>query len=182
MKTNMTAPITGLTMGLAMSLTLVTAATAFGEDMHQHGVMISDAWSRETTPGARVGGGYLTITNHGMKDDRLVAVAAAHAGKVEVHTMTMKDDVVVMRPVENGLTIPAGDAVKLAPGGEHLMFMKLSHPHVADEPFEATLSFEHAGEKVVVFDVLSMRESMARMVDTDDHHHSTDHSKEHHNQ
>ena len=89
--------------------------------------------------------------------------------------MTMNNDVMIMRPLDDGLVIAAGATVKLAPGGEHLMFMQINQPHVVDEPFEVALVFEHAGEKVVSFEVLSMRDSMDRMAgandlgDTDSH-------------
>lgn len=160
---------------MALGAMLCASPLAGAENNHPHAMMITDAWSRETTPAARVGGGYLTIANNGMDDDRLIAVTAPHAGKTEVHTMTMKDDVMVMRPLENGLVIAAGETVRLAPGGAHLMFMKLNQPHVAGEPFEATLTFETAGETTVIFDVLSMRESMERAAQSEAKNHHGDH-------
>ena len=68
----------------------------------------------------------------------------------------------VMRPLDDALTIPAGETVHLEPGGLHLMFLQLNQPHVVNQPFEVTLTFENAGEIVVSFDVLSMRDSMER--------------------
>ena len=59
----------------------------------------------------------------------------------------MDDDVMIMRPVSDGLVIPAGETVQLAPSGYHLMFMQLNQPHIVDEPFTATLIFERAGER-----------------------------------
>ena len=108
---------------LAVGMMLMVAPLAVADKKHHHGLMISDAWSRVTTPTAKVGGGYLTIANHGMRDDRLIAVRSDHAGKAEVHTMTMNNDVMIMRPLDDGLVIAAGATVKLAPGGAHLMFM-----------------------------------------------------------
>ena len=155
---------------LALSTLLSTSAVA--EDAaHSHGLMIADAWSRVTTPTAKVGGGYLTITNQGHHDDKLLAVASDHAERAEVHMMMMDDDVMIMRPVSDGLVIPAGETVQLAPSGYHLMFMQLNQPPIVGEPFTATLVFERAGEKIVAFDVLSMRDSMKRaaMSEGDDH-------------
>ena len=150
---------------LALGTLLSAAVFSHAEDKshhHHHGLMISDAWSRVTTPGAKVGGGYLTITNKGQHDERLLSIAAPHASRAEVHTMLMQDDVMVMRPLEGHLTIAAGETVHLAPGGLHLMFMQLNQPHVVDEPFEVTLTFARAGDKTVQFEVLSMRDSMER--------------------
>ena len=160
---------------LAVGMMLMVAPLAVADKKHHHGLMISDAWSRVTTPTAKVGSGYLTIANHGMRDDRLIAVRSDHSGKAEVHTMTMNNDVMIMRPLDDGLVIAAGATVKLAPGGAHLMFMQINQPHVVDEPFEVTLVFEHAGEKVVSFEVLSMRDSMDRMDETKKDHAHDDH-------
>ena len=57
--------------GLAVASLLVFSITAHAEGMH--GLMVTDGWSRETTANARVGGGYLTIMNHGEQADRLLS-------------------------------------------------------------------------------------------------------------
>ena len=41
--------------------------------------------------------------------------------------MEVKNGIMTMHPVEGGIKIPAGETVTLAPGGYHLMFIKLKH-------------------------------------------------------
>ena len=84
-------------------------------------LVITQAWSRATPSGAKIGGGYLTIENKGSAPDRLVGGSADIAGKVEVHEMAMNNGVMTMRPLDKGLAIDPGKTVKLAPGGYHLM-------------------------------------------------------------
>ena len=152
-----------LLIGLTAGLTLGLSTPVFADDMHHGaGLMVKDAWSRVTTPGAKVGGGYLTLHNGGEMDDRLLSVSAPHAGKTEIHSMIMQDDVMIMRPVDEALTIEAGGMLSLEPGGLHLMFMQLEAPHVVGEPLTAVLTFDHAGDVEVEFEVLSMRHSMER--------------------
>ena len=50
-----------------------------------------------------------------------------------------------MRPAPEGLAIPAGEIVELAPGGFHLMLMGLDMPLVAGERLPLTLIFNSAG-------------------------------------
>ena len=119
------------------------------------------------------------VINQSDHDDVLLSVSAQHAARAEVHSMTLQDDVMVMRPIDGGLPIPAGERVMLAPGGLHLMFTQLNKPHVVGEPFEATLNFANAGEKVVSFDVLSMKESMARATMNDGEGHGDHHGSDH---
>jgi copper(I)-binding protein len=57
----------------------------------------------------------------------------------------MKDGVMIMRPVEGGLEIPAGEMVELKPGGVHIMFMAVSDPFDEGESVPVTLEFEKAG-------------------------------------
>ena len=106
---------------------------------------ISTPWTRATPPGAANGGGFVTITNTGTTDDRLVGAASPIARKVELHTMEIVDGVMKMRPVEGGIPVPAGETVKLAPGGEHIMFMGLDAPIEAGSLVPVTLTFEKAG-------------------------------------
>ncbi len=117
------------------------------------GIAVSDAWSRAMPPGARVAGGFMTIRNGGDQDDRLLSLSSPAAGSVDVHEMREVDGVMQMRPLVDGLVIPAGGEVVLKPGGYHLMFMQPVQPFQEGDTVTATLVFEHAGEQQVEFDV-----------------------------
>jgi periplasmic copper chaperone A len=106
---------------------------------------ITDLWTRATPPKAPTAGGYLTIENAGDAPDRLVAVASPLTGHVELHQMSMKDGTMIMRPAENGIEIPAGQTVTLAPGGFHIMFMGLKSAFAEGEKVPVVLTFEKAG-------------------------------------
>src|SRR5947207_10623927 len=97
------------------------SAGAHAQEVRAGDLVISQAWSRATPGGAKIGGGYLTIENRGAAPDRLVGASADVADKVQIHEMAMKDGVMSMRPLDKGVTIEPGKTVKLAPGGYHLM-------------------------------------------------------------
>jgi hypothetical protein len=59
----------------------------------------------------------------------------------------------IMRPLDDGLTIPPGDSVTLAPGGNHLMFIAINAPFRNDDRVSATLNFEKAGKIDTIFEV-----------------------------
>jgi copper(I)-binding protein len=107
---------------------------------------LSGAFTRATLPNAPVGGGYVTITNNGTDADRLIGAESVFSPDVQVHEMAVIDDVMQMSQLPDGLEIPAGETVTLAPGGLHLMFMQISQPFVEGETVPVTLTFEHAGE------------------------------------
>ena len=116
-------------------------------------LVITQAWSRATPGGAKVGGGYLTITNNGSTPDRLIGGSAEVAAKVQTHEMSMNNGVMTMRPLEKGLVIEPGKTVKLSPGGIHLMLLDLKGPLKRGEKVPVTLEFEKAGKVSVMFDV-----------------------------
>src|ERR1700755_2553818 len=93
-------------------LTCLFAAATRAEESKPGDLVITQAWSRATPNGAKIGSGYLTIENKGAAPDRLVGVSADVAGKVEVHEMATKDGVMTMRPLETGLAIDPGKTVK----------------------------------------------------------------------
>ena len=132
-----------LSAALAAALTLAAPATA--HEVKAGALVLTDLWSRATPPSAPAGGGFLTITNTGDAPDRLIAVSTPEAGKSEIHEMKVEDGVMTMRPLANGVEIPAHGTVTLAPGGFHLMFMELKAPFAAGGKLPVTLTFETAG-------------------------------------
>jgi hypothetical protein len=140
-------------------LTVVLAAAfAFGmpcqaADFTKGDIKVSQPWARATPGGARVGVGYLTITNTGKASDRLIGGTAAVAGTVEIHDMTMVDGVMRMRRVEGGLEIKPGETVSLKPGGHHMMFIDLKGGMKPGVQAKGTLVFEKAGTIEIVYDV-----------------------------
>jgi copper(I)-binding protein len=140
-------------IGCVAALSFLLAASARAEDVRAGDLVITQAWSRATPGGAKIGGGYLTIENKGTTADRLIGGSSDIAGKIEVHEMTMKNGVMTMRPVDKGLSIEPGKTVKLAPGGYHLMMFDLKGPLKQGDKLPVTLEFEKAGKVQVPFDV-----------------------------
>jgi len=129
------------------------AAPAGAAEVKAGDLVITQAWSRATPNGAKIGSGYFTIENKGTAADRLIGVSADIAGKVEVHEMATKDGVMTMRPLDKGLTIDPGKTIKLAPGGSHLMMFDLKSPLKQGDALPVTLEFEKAGKVKISLDV-----------------------------
>lgn len=108
-------------------------------------IALTDPWSRETAEGQNAGGAFMTIANTGTAADRLTGGSTPVAGRVEIHTMTMENNVMRMRQLEDGLEIPASGEVTLKPGSFHVMLMNLKQPLKAGEKVPLTLTFAGAG-------------------------------------
>ncbi|AYG69488.1 MULTISPECIES: copper chaperone PCu(A)C [unclassified Rhizobium] len=140
----------------AFGLAFLLSSMAFADDVKVGDLTISTPYVRAMVPGAPVGGGYMTITNTGDTDDRLVAASSPRAGTVQIHEMRMDKDIMVMRELADGLPIPAGKTVELKPGGYHVMFMKVTDRFIEGQTVRATLKFEKAGSVDVDFPVGSL--------------------------
>jgi periplasmic copper chaperone A len=102
-------------------------------------VAVSDAWVRANVPGQSVGAAYMTMSS--PQDSTLVYIETPAAGKVEIHSMTMNNNVMKMRKLEE-LPLKAGKAEKLAPGGFHLMLFDLKKPLKAGNKANFKLCFK----------------------------------------
>lgn len=131
---------------LAASLLSVAATASLAQ------VKVGHAWARPTVPGQQGGGGFLSVTS--VSADRLVGGSTPLAERFELHTMSMKGDVMEMRQVDV-VELPAGKTVEFKPGGLHVMFIGLKQPLALGGKVPVTLKFEKAGEVKVEFAVTS---------------------------
>jgi copper(I)-binding protein len=134
------------------AIVLSSSAPAFAHEGHNLGpttaigtLELRGGFARATLPNAPVGGAFLTITNNGATPDRLVSVSSPAADVGQMHEMSMQGDVMKMRALPDGIVIPAGETVTLAPAGLHIMFMGLKQPFVEGQTVKITLTFEEAG-------------------------------------
>jgi periplasmic copper chaperone A len=133
-----------------------TAGTALAQTYTVGALKIEQPWTRVTPGGAKVGGGYLTITNTGTTPDRLVSGTLAQAGRFEMHEMKVEGGTAQMREVKGGLEIGPGQKVELKPGGYHIMFMDLRAPFKQGETLKGQLRFEKAGTVDIEYKVQSL--------------------------
>ena len=108
-------------------------------------VLVTDAWVRASVPGQPSSGAFMTLTAD--SDSQLLSVATPAAKDVQIHEMSMKDDVMRMGPVDS-VALPAGKAVKLDPDGYHVMLMGLTGQIKEGDQVPLTLTVEDAkGDK-----------------------------------
>lgn len=142
----------------AAALAALFALPATAHEYQAGAITVDHPMAFETPKTARVGGGYLTITNSGETADRLVGISAEGFDEVSLHETTTDDMGVARMTHVEGVHLPAGETVTLEPGGLHVMFMGLDgDPFEEGEKIPATLIFEKAGRLDVTFNVESRR-------------------------
>lgn len=128
---------------LALSLMLF-GAVALAE------VTVKGSWVRGTTPAQKATGAFMEITS--SEDAAVVSASSPVAGVVEIHSMKMENGVMKMRAMPK-LPLPAGEAVKLAPGGNHVMMMDLKRQMKPGESVPITLKVEGKDKSVKTIEV-----------------------------
>ena len=102
--------------------------------------------------------GYAVLENNGDRPERLVAASSGLASTVEVHrTVSVNGSAGTMRPVDQ-LTVPAGEVVRLEPGGYHLMLMGLKRAMKSGSTVQIRLAFASGTRISVEFPVLDRTE------------------------
>jgi copper(I)-binding protein len=127
-----------------LALAAANAASGSAQEYTVGDLAIARPWARATTPVAKTGAVYMTLTNRGATADRLVGAASEVAEQARLHTHLVQGDVVRMRPVE-AIEIVPGVPTVLRPGGLHIMLTRLERPLHEGDAFSLRLSFEKAG-------------------------------------
>jgi copper(I)-binding protein len=135
----------GCAAAFALALAQLSALPAQAKDYDVGSIHISQPWARATPKGASSAAAYMTITNNGTTPDRVSCVSSDASGKCQIHSMTMNNGVMQMRPVVGGLEIKPGATVTLKPSGLHVMLTDLKHPLAQGKTVKITLKFDHAG-------------------------------------
>lgn len=130
---------------------------------------VDDAWVRATVPTQTASGAFMTLTAD--SDSKLLSVASPVARDVQIHEMTMKNDVMSMGPVKS-VDLPAGKAVAFDPNGYHVMLMGLIGQLKEGESVPLTLTVENAkGEQ----ETLEVKAPVRALTNMQGHDHSKMH-------
>ncbi|MER5727592.1 copper chaperone PCu(A)C [Streptomyces sp. NPDC002138] len=143
------------TLAAALSLSAALAISGCSSDSG------SDSGSGDGKPSLSVSGGYMpepvndkmagafmVIKNDSATADKLTAVTSALSGDVTIHET--KDQ--KMQQVQS-LDVPAKGELKLARGGDHVMFMGLKNQPKVGDKVTVELRFEKADPVKVELDV-----------------------------
>lgn len=138
---------------IGMSLAARSSAAAAPDS-----VSVSEVWARATPAHAHMGAVYLNLRS--ATGDRLLQASVPHSvsGEAQLHeTVAQHDssgggDTMTMRQVSS-IELPAGQTIRLQPGGFHVMLIDLKHGLKAGDKLSLTLRFERAGTRKVTAEV-----------------------------
>lgn len=141
--------IIGLCIGLTLSASVLAKTTADG------------AWARATVAGQNMGGAFVTLTSD--RDAQLIGATSPVAEKMELHTMKMEGEKMLMAQVSS-IPLPANTQVQLKPGSLHLMFMGLKQPLAEGQTVPITLKIQLSSGYVETLTIQAPVKSLAHSV------------------
>lgn len=89
---------------------------------------ITDPWVKTIKGGGGMSAAFGTLVNSGDTAVTVLKAATPAAPRVELHETVQEAGKMVMRPKEDGFTIPAKGTLTLEPGGNHIMLMDVKNP------------------------------------------------------
>lgn len=138
----MNALLSAVSRTLLVSLLASISLSAFAQ------TRVEDPWVRATVAGQPSSGAFMRITAD--TDSTLLSVSSPVAKDVQIHEMSMTNDVMRMGPVD-AVPLPAGETVALDPDGYHVMLMGLNGQIKEGDQVPLTLTVKNAeGETEVV--------------------------------
>ena len=124
---------------LMIAAVLIAALVAGGKPNAATSIAIEDPWVAPPVGKRTMTAGFLTLKNSGAAT-ALVSASSPDVKRLELHTMEEKGGMMSMKMVER-IDLPRNSAVRLHPGGLHLMLIGLTRSIAAGDSIKVKLRF-----------------------------------------
>jgi len=111
----------------------------------KNGVVVTNAYMVETPKTFPAAAIFMTLENHTGQRDRMIDFKTDRAGRVELHTMALENNIMRMRQVSH-YDVMAGGKHELKHMADHIMLFDMQSDFVVGETFNGVVLFEKAGE------------------------------------
>lgn len=125
---------------ITLALTLSATAPALAQHQNHTGISLEECIIQEPIPGKNMTGAFLKLIRHGSPVTISNVDVPSITANAELHTMTMQDNVMTMRPMTD--LVVDGERI-FRKGGDHVMLMQIPADKLpkAGEKHTMTFSF-----------------------------------------
>lgn len=110
-------------------------------------------WCRPTPNGRDMTACYITLTS--STGDRVTSVISPRAAQSQLHAVSTEGGVMSMSEMPDGLELPAGQPVALAPGGDHIMLLGVTVTLVEGDLVPMAITFQSGSQIALEVPVLT---------------------------
>ena len=136
---------------------ILLSSQSFSETIAFKGLVLSDFWIKKVIANNNITTGYIKIENKNEKNERLISVVSDFSKRIEIHDMYIKNNVMIMKHLEQGVLIKSNSQLDFKPGSLHIMFIDLTKSLKKTKLQKVKFNFKNAGSIVVNMPIMDNR-------------------------
>ena len=136
---------------------ILLSSQSFSETITFKGLVLSEFWIKKVIANNNVTAGYIKIENKNKKNEHLISVEADFSKRTELHDMYIKNDIMIMKHLEEGVLIKSKSQLDFRPGSSHIMFINLKKSLKSTKFQKVKFNFKNAGSIVVNMPIMDKR-------------------------
>ena len=134
---------------------ILLSSQSFSETNTFKGLVLSDFWIKKVIANNNITAGYIKIENKNEKNERLISVESNFSKRTELHYMNIKNDIMVMKHLEDGVLIKSKSKINLKPRSFHIMFIDLTKSFNKTSYQKVKFNFENAGSIIINMPIIN---------------------------
>ena len=136
---------------------ILLSSQSFSETIIFKGLVLSDFWIKKVIANNNITAGYIKIENKNEKNERLISVVSDFSKRIEIHDMYIKNNVMIMKHLEQGVLIKSKSQLDFKPGSLHIMFIDLTKSLKKTKLQKVKFNFKNAGSIVINMPIMDKR-------------------------
>ena len=134
---------------------ILLSSQSFSETITFKGLVLSDFWIKKVIANNNITAGYIKIENKNEKNERLISVESNFSKRTELHYMNIKNDIMIMKHLEDGVLIKSKSKINLKPRSFHIMFIDLTKSFNKTSNKKVKFNFENAGSIIINMPIIN---------------------------
>ena len=140
---------------LFLFIFILSTSQSFSETISFKGLVLSNFWIKNVIANSKTTSGYIKIENKNEKIERLISVESNFSKRTELHYMNIKNDIMIMKHLEDGVLIKAKSKINLKPRSFHIMFIDLTKSFNKTSSQKVKFNFENAGSIIINMPIIN---------------------------
>ena len=140
---------------LFLFIFILSTSQSFSETISFKGLVLSNYWIKNVIANSKTTSGYIKIENKNEKNERLISVESNFSKRTELHYMNIKNDIMIMKHLEDGVLIKSKSKINLKPRSFHIMFIDLTKSFNKTSYQKVKFNFENAGSIIINMPIIN---------------------------
>ena len=140
---------------LFLFIFILSTSQSFSETISFKGLVLSNFWIKNVIANSKTTSGYIKIENKNEKNERLISVESNFSKRTELHYMNIKNDIMIMKHLEDGVLIKSKSQIYLKPTSFHIMFIDLTKSFNKTSNQKVKFNFENAGSIIINMPIIN---------------------------